>query len=65
MMCKHDYIFGNYQNIAQLLNKNKMDLLTLYNTKYYIRYLITIVLTSFNLTPKMFMYEYCIFYPLG
>jgi hypothetical protein len=52
MMCKCHSIFGSYQNIAQFLNKNKMDLLTLYNTKYYIRYLITIVLTSFNLTTK-------------
>jgi len=31
-ICKHYFTFSNYQNTAQLLNRNKVDLLTLYLT---------------------------------
>ncbi len=34
LACKHHSTFGRYQDIAQLLNRNKMGLLALYNNKY-------------------------------
>ncbi len=65
LMCTHHFTFGGYQIIAQLLNNNKLNLLTLYNNIYLIGYLITIVLTSFNLPlegtmdNKTYSYKFC------
>jgi len=31
-MCKHHFTFGNYENITQILNRDKVNLLALYLT---------------------------------
>jgi hypothetical protein len=55
-MCEYHFTFDSCQNIAQLLNINKVDLLTLDNNRDLIGYLIAIVLTS-NLT-LIYIYIY-------